>query len=254
MTIVIGIKCKGGIAIACDSRTTDPLGYVRDNAEKLHIISFSDGNSGIVAEAGHAAFSGIAIEKLSKLAQGKRFSDYRVLAECAQQAIGQIRSEIRDQNHGASSEELRHIFEEHDFELLIANYFASRPYIFTVSLLDGLPCMRTEEFCSIGCGRILADFIIGRLPISGFSLAHAIWISAYAVEEIKAFDQRCGGITRTAVINWKNNLSISGISEEIPTQEVMKEAQAFSKLSKENWPQLIEERIDQVIAARPRTQ
>lgn len=47
VTIIVAFKCKDGIAIACDSRTSDPQnGLKRDDTQKLHVVTCKDGNKG----------------------------------------------------------------------------------------------------------------------------------------------------------------------------------------------------------------
>jgi len=235
--------------VACDSRTTHPLGYIDDNAAKLHIVEFQDGNSGIVAEAGNAEYSSIAVENLIRSAKTKTISDYRSMAECADSAIGEMKRKIRDQNAGASAEELRKIFEDHDFELMMAHYFNGVPYIFTTSLVGGLASKGDHLYAAIGCGWILSDFLISRLDVSEFGTGQGIWAAVYAIEEIKRFDNRCGGRTRAAIVSEPDpGKSQAVICADYAMQQVIDETLAFSRESAEQWKQTIETRIRMAIA------
>jgi 20S proteasome alpha/beta subunit len=90
VTIIIGIKCFDGIVIACDSRTTNETGHINDNAEKLHVVRFKDGNTAIVGEAGNAIMSSIAIEQMQLLAKDRNLEEYRAVAQCAEDAIAHV--------------------------------------------------------------------------------------------------------------------------------------------------------------------
>ena len=251
MTIIIGIKCLNGIVVACDSQTTSQSGYKDDKAEKLHAIELQDGNQFIVGEAGSADFSSRALEIMSALAKKRTMEDYRSVAKCAEDSIAELRQHVRNQNKGSSSEELQNLFELNAFEWMIAHYYDGKPYIFTLGFTDGLAIKRDKLHSAIGCGCILAEFLISRLDLSGFGSGHGMWTAVYAVEEVKKFDSRCGGRTRAALITNKNGLSHSIVNpDDAPMDEAIKEALAFSDESKIKWRDTAEERIRAVIARR----
>jgi hypothetical protein len=68
---------------------------------------------------------------------------------------------------------------------MIAHYWGFKPFIFTLNFETGLAAKKNQPYCAIGCGKILADFIISRLELSGFDTGHGMWTAIYAVEEIK---------------------------------------------------------------------
>src|SRR5687767_10306535 len=102
VTIIIGLKTKGGIVIACDSRTTEPSGYIRDDTKKLRIIAFEDGNEAIVAMAGNDAFASRAIEIIEHKAKSLKLTNNRSFADCAENAVQELRNSVRKQNEGAT--------------------------------------------------------------------------------------------------------------------------------------------------------
>lgn len=246
VTIIIGIKCLQAILIACDSRTIYPSGYVDDDAHKLHLIEFADGNSAIIAEAGNAEFSSQAVEMILSSAADQKISDYRTVATCAEKAVSALKQKVRDQYKG-TAEELQKHFENYAFELMIAHYWQDEPYIFTLNFVTGLATKRDKDYCAIGCGQVLADFLISRIDLSLFGTAHGMWTIAYAVEEIKRFDSRCGGRTRAALIATKGGISNAILYEDEAMQEAIDEAVAFSNESKENWSTTARERIKSIV-------
>ena len=249
VTIIIGIKCKTGIVVACDSRTTDPQGYVDDTAMKLHVIAFNDGNSGIVAEAGHAEFSSRAVEMIAQLAKDRPLNDYRSLASCAEQAVSELKQKIREQFKGSGEELQRHL-EAYSFELMLIHYWEGKPLIFTMRSEFGMATKKDKNYCAIGCGWILADFIISRIDLQDIATGGGIWTAVYAVEEIKKFDSRCGGKTRSAIARFVDGKSIAQISLDLGMDEAIKEAQDFSEKAKTEWKAVVEDRINTVIARR----
>lgn len=249
MTIIIGIKCTSGITVACDSRTTEPTGHVKDNVQKLNVIHFADGNSVIMGEAGNAQFSAQAVEIISQAARLQKLSGYRSVADCVEKSVSELKQKMRDQYKG-TSEELQKHFDAYGFELMIAYYWEGQPYIFTLDFVSGFAIKQNDLYCAIGCGKILADFLISRLDVSQFSTGTAMWTSVYAIEEIKKFDSRCGGQTRSAIVKNQNGLSVANISADVPMQEAVKEALAFSEEAKANWKSTASQRIQQLVSKR----
>lgn len=252
MTIVIGIKCDQAIILACDSRTTDELGYSHDNAVKLHEITFQDGNIGIVAEAGHAELSSQAVEIMSRFAAQKPLADYRGFANCAVQAISELKQQLRLQFNG-TAEELQKHFESHSFELMLANYFNGKPYIFTIRFELGLATKIDGNYRAIGCGAILADFLLSRVDFSKFSHNQSLWSALYAIEEIKQIDQRCGGPSLGAVLTRGSHEEADSFgfvlnSSNSQFRTLTDAASEFSTTTKANWKETVEGRMAEILA------
>ena len=246
VTIIIAIKCMQGIVIACDSRTIDPSGYVNDDAHKLHLIEFEDGNAAIIGEAGNAEFSSRAIEMIELAAKQKQVSDYRSVATCAESAVSELKQKIREQYKG-TAEELQKHFENYSFELMIAHYWNNEPYVFTLSFATGIATKKDRDFCAIGCGWILAEFLISRIDVSLFGTAYGMWTAAYAIEEIKKFDSRCGGRTRAAIVKVGQGISRATVIHDEGMQEAIDEAAAFSNESKSEWSETAHKRIGKIL-------
>jgi len=145
---------------------------------------------------------------------------------------------------------------DHSFELMLAYYWGGKPYIFTLKLEAGLPVLEPAIYCAIGCGHVLANFIISRVDMTrGFDTGAGMWLGAYAVEEIKKLDSRCGGKTRSATVEYKDNKSVSIVSPSDchAMDEMIKEALDFAEIQKRAWTHLIRDRIAEVIKNRNRT-
>src|SRR5688500_7849698 len=139
VTIIIGLKCERGIIVACDSRTTEPTGHIRDDAKKLHVIKFQDGNSGLIAVAGSATYGNRIAEMIQARASNQSSeNDYRAFAACAEISVQELRNHVRRSNEGATPESLQKIFEDNSFELMIANYHAGTPYLFNLKFEIGI--------------------------------------------------------------------------------------------------------------------
>jgi 20S proteasome alpha/beta subunit len=253
VTIIIGLQCVDGILVVCDSRTTDPSGVVHDDAQKLNVVYFKDGNSGIVAESGNDALSSRAVEMIYALSKGRKMDDYRSLATCAEEAIADLKNQIRSQYKG-TAEELQKHFEDYAFELMIAHYWGGEPFIFTLDFVLGLATLKKRRYVSIGCGWQLADFLISPLDVVEFRTAHGMWTAVYAVEQIKKFDSRCGGITRSAVIKNKDGISDSKISQPEGMEEAVREALLVAEEQKTNWIETAQNSILRAVSRRGQNQ
>lgn len=251
VTIIIGLKCVDCIIMGCDSRTTLPDGHVDDDVKKLHTIDFQDGNSAIIGESGHAEFSSRVIEMIKNKAKSRSFKDYRVVADCAQESIAELKKQIREQYAG-SAEELHRHFEAHSFELIISHYWQKQAQFFTVLFEHGIPIKRDKNYYAIGCGTILADFLFSALDIRNYRSAHGMWNVVYAVEEIKKTDSRCGGRTRTALIYdhpFESHAQLCP-DDDKGMAEAIKEALAFSVEFKPQWNQIVAKRIQKIAATK----
>jgi 20S proteasome alpha/beta subunit len=251
VTIIIGIKCRKGVVVACDSQTTYSTGHVDRNVKKLHSFTFKDGNGFLVGEAGCVDSASRTKEIIQALAKDRELKDYRSAATCVEDAIKDVKALMRAQMPGSTSDELTRHFDMNGFQFLIVSYFNGEPHMFTVDLGAGLATKVNGAYCAIGCGSILADFLIQRLDLSGFDTAHGMWTATYAVEEIKNFDSRCGGRTRAGLVINENGLSKAIVCEDdVGMDEAIKEAQDYAKESKLQWIAVANDRIQAIIAKK----
>jgi hypothetical protein len=161
-------------------------------------------------------------------------SDYRSVADIAQQAIIELKRQLRLQYVGSADETQKH-FEAYAFELMLAYHYADKPYIFTVDFALGIAEQKHRASVSIGCGWVLADFLLSPLDIAGFEFSHAVWTAVYVIEEIKKFDGRCGGPIRTALIQWSDNLNVALIGSDKWMNETLPAVRIFSDGSRAEW-------------------
>lgn len=250
VTIIIAIKCKEGIVIACDSRTSDlATGIGRDDAKKLHVVKFNDGNEAILAEAGNATYASLAVEMIMNRAATIGLTDYRTLADCARAAIEEVKRQIREQYIATAAELQRHFFENCGFELLLAHYFKGVQYVFTVEFSQGCANKQDRKIISTGCGKELADFLILTLGIDGDSIGDSLWNSAFVIEEVKKYDIRCGGPTQAAIVRTEN-----GVSRASPStagqgfEDGIKAVQEFAAEQKSKWSQTVFQGMKKAVA------
>lgn len=194
VTIVSAILCKDAIIMASDSRTTNEDGTVRDDTRKISVVKLMDGSRALVGQSGHADLASRAVEILTGLATQTPMTDYRTVADLSQDAVAQLKAELRRQFHG-SAEELQRHFENHNFDLVIAHYAEVVPHIFTLCFSIGSATLRRTSFVSIGCGSPIADFLLDGFDVSRMEFSAVMATALYVIEEVKTFDPRCGGAT-----------------------------------------------------------
>src|SRR5260221_688119 len=94
VTIIVGIICTDGIAMACDSQTTIGDAYAkRTDTSKISVLEMSS-NAVLVAEAGDATLSSRCVEILRENIKDSPFDDYRKPADVAQDAVRLMKQEL----------------------------------------------------------------------------------------------------------------------------------------------------------------
>ena len=205
VTIIIGIICKQTIVVASDSQTTfsSSTGAIqRLDTPKISTLEFNNAQA-LVAQSGDVTLSSRAVEILTDMIKGKSISDYRTVADMAQDAIRKVKEELRVQNLDCTMEQLHEYIRQNElhFELMIAHYHDGKPYIFTIDFDIGIAAKSSHSFIAIGCGSGIATYILSWFNIGQtMNFSHAMIAALYAIEEVKKVDPYCGGKTRLAML------------------------------------------------------
>jgi len=133
MTVAIALKCKDGLVVACDSRTTKLYPTTSragsDTARKLHLVKLQDGNSFVIAEAGSTILASRLIQAVLTKASSATLTDRDSVRTVAENAIAALRQEIRTQC--VSDEDFDKYLKDYDCTLMLAHYFNAEPFVFT---------------------------------------------------------------------------------------------------------------------------
>ena len=201
MTIIVGIICHEAIVLASDSQTTSGTSK-RTDTEKISPVVFGNLET-LVAQAGYAPFSGQAVEIFTNLAKGKEITDYRQVAETAEQAMRQLKDRIRFQQGDCTMEELREFVWKHELgcELMIAYHFEEKPYLFTIDMVVGIANKVNARYEAIGCGANLGAYLLSELCEPDMHFDHAAVLAVYVVEIVKNHDAYCGGQTKLGIVH-----------------------------------------------------
>lgn len=201
MTIIVGIISDGEIVLASDSQTTFGTAK-RSDVEKITKVEFSNATA-LVAESGSAQLSGKAVEILQEKAKARELTDYRMVAELAQESLREVRNYLTKLNEGCNfSDEKweRYFRDENPVELMVAHYFANKPYIYTVDLFTCTANKAKLHYEAIGCGSNLGGYLLSELSYPKMDSRLAAAIAIYIVESVKKHDAYCGGATKVAIL------------------------------------------------------
>ena len=199
MTLIAGIICKDSIVLASDSRTTylGEYEFFRDDAAKIGVVELAAERSrrprALIAQSGHADMSARTVEIMERLAKDRALNDYRVVADLAEAAVGELRTKVAG-NRAMTPEELG----KYCFHLMIAHFFKGKPYLFTLAFEDGISVWKRDlNLVTLGCGGPLAEFLLKPFDLASMDTPTATAAAVYAIEAVKGFDPRCGGRTQT---------------------------------------------------------
>src|SRR5437667_8044568 len=80
VTILVGLICKDGIALASDSQTTVGTSK-RTDTDKIALVRYSNDGLAAVAQGGDYSLSSYAIDIFHRLALASSLDDYRKRAD-----------------------------------------------------------------------------------------------------------------------------------------------------------------------------
>ena len=161
MTLIVGIVCKDGIALAADSQTTYfPSKILGTN--KINEIKFLNGKA-LVAEAGFCSLSNAVVDAIQKEAGLTEIKNEETVAEICKQAV---RKERQNQmslypRRKYSLLEWQSFFrDQQNFFLTIAYYFNREPYLFSIDLSQCVLQKPTFGFIVSGVGEAIGNYIL----------------------------------------------------------------------------------------------
>jgi 20S proteasome alpha/beta subunit len=156
----------------------------------------------LVAQSGSATLSGRAVEILIGMAKNQQVADYRVVADIAQNAMRQLKNELRFQQGDCTMEELRDYIlkNESGCELMLAYYFENKPFLFKVDLVLGVATKINSYYAAIGCGGNLGEYLLSEYSKPNMDFNSAFSTAIYVVEEVKKHDAFCSGDARIGFI------------------------------------------------------
>jgi 20S proteasome alpha/beta subunit len=209
MTIIVGVLCENGLAIASDSQAQSFRGVETKRMDYLKIEEVCNEKDAclVVVGAGMVAFIGKSTAKLCERLRKEKLS---TMAEVAEEAED-VMTELQRRYDVEKAEKLglakgksslgRHLQDRVPFfAIMIGGKFPGdeRPAIYTVGM-DGV-AERADKFESLGSGSAYAEYLLAKFYRESQEIQQAATLAAYAVEEVKKIDPGCGGATQIVTI------------------------------------------------------
>jgi 20S proteasome alpha/beta subunit len=161
VTLIVGIICKDGIALAADSQTTYyPSKFLGTN--KINEIKFQNGKA-LIAEAGFCSLSNAVVDFIKKKAETTEIKDEETIAEICKQAVCKERQNqisLYPRRKFSLMEWQSFFRDQQNFFLTIAYYFNEKPYLFSVDLSQCVLQKPTFGFIVSGVGEAVGNYIL----------------------------------------------------------------------------------------------
>jgi len=264
MTIIIGIVCEDGIAIASDSQAMTSRGVDVKRLDYTKIFSFDLNHElrVLITGAGQTPFITRAVELLQERWKEKRVHTNRELADLAEDTMNAIQKRYvidrmkelgvtaskRSETQGlAKPSELQEIGPSPSFALVLAAIDKDEGAIYLIHP-DGV-AEKAERYTSLGSGSAYAEYLLARLCCEGLKLEEALKLAVYVIEEVKKIDPNCGGPTQVALLTKLGSIHKTASEVKSLADDIMRKDTEFTKL----WRGTILDRkaeIDEVIQAR----
>jgi 20S proteasome alpha/beta subunit len=208
MTIIIGFTYADGINMASDSQMTCE-DHKRLDTEKISEVVFKSGHSAMVAIAGDVTFAAHFKEVFQEKAKSVIISDPKGMARVANEAAKEARDSLLTAYYhpslGAGAG--YHYLENRETLFLLAYYFDSQPYIYSLRLAEAIAIKRDEPFVALGSGAGMADFILTGFNLRDLAIKEALGMAAYTVEMCVRHDPYCGGPLQLGTLSEHNKPS-----------------------------------------------
>ncbi|MGD1088950.1 MAG: hypothetical protein ABR955_09545 [Verrucomicrobiota bacterium] len=241
MTQIIGIVCKQSILVASESRYTKGRRTVTGN-QKISAIRFKNLEDALVAEAGIAEHSNLAVRFMREIAAERIIDSESSVAEIAEEAMEKTREYILNrrpkQKRPYTDGELSAIFTHGDNKcaLMVAYYFGGKPYLSTIHL-KSWTVEKCFPFATIGAADDLATFMLKQFQFEKLAWKEAFPMIIDVLDRIEDEDTTCGGQVKVAGLDpliWKPRPMMAGFWQDEDTNRVVKKLRALRAKSAKN--------------------
>jgi 20S proteasome alpha/beta subunit len=156
-----GIGTRPTIFMASDSQTTRGATKSLD-AQKISLVQFPE-YAVVVAQAGSAELADKTVSIIQEKAKSTSVDNEEVIISTIQNSIREVRNHLKALNKdcGFSADDWKRFWlEDNYFQLLIAFYYDRKPKLFTIDIDWGLAIPSKSNYCAIGSGKTMAEFLI----------------------------------------------------------------------------------------------
>lgn len=200
VTLIIGIICKDGLVMACDTQVTTGQSK-RINGTKLREIQLADMPL-LVAQAGSYSHTGRYIQILAQLGEFVSPKSAQDVATLMQRAMEEFKKELSRLHLDCTSEELVSLLSklEIDCNILCGFYLDGKSHLISINICDSIPRICETHFEADGTGALLGDFLLSEQTTPGMPIHFASTMAVYVVGVVKRYDLYCSGNTVVAMI------------------------------------------------------
>lgn len=230
LTTVIGIRCKDGVVIACDSQGSYVKGLEMKRLDVNKIFPIMKKNQPTVslalAGSGDTDHIKILVEELNQALGDREFND-RDLRENIEEILLRLHKKYnleRSRFLGLSEENMFFA----PYSILGARLKGDNSFGLYLLRPDGW-VNPIDEYETIGSGAPFADLMlkqinrsltVANMTLSSLNVRDAIMFSSYIINEVKTSDRYSGGLTRIGVVD------INGF-RQLPESEVISNYNEF---------------------------
>ena len=208
MTQIVGIVAQDAICVASDTQFTmgGNSGYKTEGNSKLHTINFKNCQA-LVAICGDVEAAERTVSILKSSAQEREVNNPDVVINEVRKAALVFRREMVEY-HGLSEaenfEECNQLFNNADFDLVVAYYFDSKPFLYKFDFGKGFQSQHLK-YVVAGSGSEVATFFLGQFLTEKPQFEWGVTLILEAVERIKMHDSSCGGSVEFCMVGPQNN-------------------------------------------------
>ncbi len=219
MTIIVGVICKDGIVLGCDSQASSAKGVPvkRTDYTKIYEIPLGGDGYAILSGAGTGAFITRASELLEDRCKNIVCKKPREFADICEDVVTELFKRYvvdRTKVLGLRKTKMPQViqggvqWQEDPLEspgiVLLTGIQcgdAKNPNwcLYTVHP-DGI-AEKDDKYDAIGSGSAIAEYLLARLCSETLDVDQATKVVVYVVEEVKKIDPFCGGPTKVVALS-----------------------------------------------------
>lgn len=219
MTIIVGVICKDGLVIGCDSQASSVKGVPVKRTEYTKIYEIPVGGDGhaLLSGAGTGAFVTRASELLGDKCKNSVCRNPREFADICEDVVTEIfKRYVIDKSKalGISKAKTPQVvsgsiqWQEEPTEppgVILMTGIQCRVNknpewcLYTVHP-DGV-AEKSDKYDAIGSGSAIAEYLLARLWSEKLAVEQATKVVVYVIEEVKKIDPFCGGPTQVVSLS-----------------------------------------------------
>lgn len=200
MTIVIGIKCRDGVVISCDSQSEYERGVDVKRLTQNKIYEFD--NRYLFAGSGLMSHIQILVDTVSSALRTQSEQQRSILNKDEGESTVEQALLALVKHYNVDRSTLLGVDNRDFFSPLVIFASIDPDSSYYLDLLHGNYGMvePMADYVAIGSGAAYAELLFRSLFYSNMGVEQAIAIAAYIIDEVKAIDPHCGGNTQISTI------------------------------------------------------